>query len=543
MYCPARQRESDSCHVVAHRTILIGLTTTASRRLAVTSVLVIMLTIGGMAEAGSSVSGSTSNQQETENYAETTCPFAEEIISALGTSLSCAVLNVPLVHGVEDGAPIKLSIARIRSSSESPATVPLVMLLGGPGQEVESILPLFASDGEQSYRPLLERQDVILMDQRGVGYSEPSLACAFDAVGGIRVPAQLLNIDDPVPAFADCADTLRAASINLEAFDSVQSAADVNLLRRALGIEQVDLLGTSYGSRLALTVMRDFPGTIRSAILESPEPLQVNLVAGLIVGFDRALSRLFAQCEQDDPCRSRYPDLNQSFATAVDDLNVDPLTLAVTNLGSGAAESVDIDGTTFAAMVYFATFSGPLLPFVPALIDGIRTGDNVVLENIAPYTLGSSSGLSLGASYVINCNDELGFTSEEDVRTVVAEAGVRPQIADGRFAGALQIFDICAEIDVSPADPVENQPVASDVPVLFLTGAFDPITPPSYADLALASLPNGHAVTFSNGSHAPLSTSGTCGFGIVAAFLDNPATTPDVSCSPQSQVEFLVLPR
>ena len=330
--------------------------------------------------------------------------------------------------------------------------------------------------------------------------------------------------------------------VNLEAFDSIQSAADVDLLRRALGLDQIDLFGTSYGSRLAQTVMRDFPGAIRSAILESPEPLQVNLVAGQIIGFDQALSRVIAQCEQEEACRSRYPDLNETFAEAVDDLNAKPLALSVINPGTGAAELVEIDGTDFASMVYFATFSAPLLPFVPALIDGIRTDDNVVLENIAPYTLGNTRGISLGASYAINCNDEFGFTNAADVEALVAEAGVRPQIADGRFAGAHQVFDICAEFGVAPADPIENQPVVSDVPVLLLSGAFDPITPPSYADLALESLPNGFAVTFANGSHASLSTSGACGFEIMATFLDNPGTRPDGSCAVQTQIDFQILP-
>lgn len=503
--------------------------------------IVALLTVGGACVPVADAAGFTSAQREVGEFHESACPYADQIVTEFGASLSCGVLTAPLQHGVDDGLSVRLSVARIAGRSAASDAVPLVMLLGGPGQEVESVLPFFAALGDQTYRPLLDRQDVILVDQRGVGYSEPSLACPFDIVGGVLVPGQELDADNPVPGFGACADDLLKQGVSLEAFDSVQSAADVDLLRRALGYEQVDLLGTSYGSRLALTVLRDFPGAVRVAVLESPMPLQANLVAGQIIGFDRALNRIFAQCDNDDACRSRYPDLHGTFSAAVDALNAEPLTLQVTHPATGVADTVDIDGTSFTSIVYFATYTAPLLPFVPALIDGIRSGENVVLENIAPYTIGLSAGVSLGASYVINCNDEIGLTTAEEVRSLVDAASVRPQLANGRFAGAFRVFDICAEFGVEPADLTEEKPVQSDVPVLVLAGEFDPITPPSYADLALEGLPNGVGVTFANGSHAPLSTSGDCGFAIVDAFLGSPGSTVDATCASEATVDFLIL--
>ena len=190
--------------------MLVNSARTGIRHLRVARILVVVVLAGSILGASSRLASSTSWQSDFEPYVETTCPFPDQVISALGTTLTCAVLSAPMVHGIEDGATVDLSIARIQSVSESPAAAPLVMLLGGPGQEVESILSMFATDSVQSYRPLLERQDVILLDQRGVGYSEPSLACPFDAVGGVRVPVQSLDVDDPVPAFAECASTLRA---------------------------------------------------------------------------------------------------------------------------------------------------------------------------------------------------------------------------------------------------------------------------------------------------------------------------------------------
>src|SRR6185503_15624183 len=89
---------------------------------------------------------------------------------------------------------------------------------------------------------------------------------------------------------------------------SAENAADVNDLRLALGYDQWNLYGVSYGTRLALTVVRDYPQSVRSVILDSVYPLQVNLYTDLPENFDRALKVLFETCAADADCSSTYPD-------------------------------------------------------------------------------------------------------------------------------------------------------------------------------------------------------------------------------------------
>ena len=143
---------------------------------------------------------------------------------------------------------------------------------------------------------------------------------------------------------------------------------------------------------------------------------------------------------------------------------------------------------------------------------------------------------------VVTCNDEVGTAAGEEIATLVREANVRPEIADGRFANVFSALEFCEGIAVDPADEREQAAVMSDVPTLLLSGAYDPITPPTYAQVALQTLPHATAATFSTGSHAPLAESGVCGFGIVAAFLDDPAAPVDTACASERAVEFVIVP-
>ncbi|MEJ7839265.1 MAG: hypothetical protein WKF81_10630 [Thermomicrobiales bacterium] len=117
---------------------------------------------------------SASGSQST--FTETDCPtpLPESLVE--GDNASCGTVYVPAFHDDPDGAEFTLSVTVLESTSDTPAAEPLVILTGGPGQASAAVLPLF-SDDAPLYRPLLERQDVILFDQRGTGFSEPALTC------------------------------------------------------------------------------------------------------------------------------------------------------------------------------------------------------------------------------------------------------------------------------------------------------------------------------------------------------------------------------
>lgn len=170
---------------------------------------------------------------------------------------------------------------------------------GGPGGETLAILDVFFAD---AFLPFLRDRDLVIFDQRGVGLSEPSLVCPE-----IRQLSRELLDDDlsaatlglELEAWRRCRDRLLAEGVDLSAYNSAASAADVVALRTALGYESWNLLGVANGSRLELTVMRDDPDGVRAVVLDSAYPPHRSTVKELPANFDRALGVLFAGCAQD----------------------------------------------------------------------------------------------------------------------------------------------------------------------------------------------------------------------------------------------------
>ena len=160
----------------------------------------------------------------------------------------------------DDGAQVEIAFAILYSDTES-AVDPVIYLEGGPGG---SALTSVDDWSESSVR---ENNDLILLDQRGTGYSLPSLNC---------VEVEEDESDDPLVAEQACFDRFVDEGINLNAYNSVQSASDIAdlmaLLQDEFEYSAFNLLGISYGTRLALTLMRDHPGSIRSVILDSVYP-------------------------------------------------------------------------------------------------------------------------------------------------------------------------------------------------------------------------------------------------------------------------------
>ncbi len=210
-----------------------------------------------------------------------------------GTKVECGFLVVPENHSKPAGRTIRLHVAIFSTASDDPAPDPIVYLSGGPGQS-----PLkMAQFAFEAFAPFLANRDLILLDQRGVGYSEPALDCHELLELAYETAPEDLPVDElaklTTAAASECRDRLLRQAVSLSAYRSAQSAADLNDLRLALGYEEWNLYGISYGTKLALTTMRDFPTGIRSVVLDSTYPLQVNLYAEVPANATRAFNVFF----------------------------------------------------------------------------------------------------------------------------------------------------------------------------------------------------------------------------------------------------------
>jgi pimeloyl-ACP methyl ester carboxylesterase len=441
-----------------------------------------------------------------------------------GYSPQCGYLVVPEKRASPGGATIQLHVAIFRSIAEGPDPDPVVHLAGGPGSSSLDVAGYLFGQGLDA---ILNRRDFILFDQRGTLYSLPRLDCPERNALTPTLLAGTLSDDESfraiVDAFRRCRERLVSQGRDLSAYTSAASAADINDLRLALGYEQLNLYGDSYGTRLALTVMRDFPQAVRSVVLDSTYPLEVNLYTALAPNAERAFNVLFDGCAADPACNASYPDLRAVFYDLVNQLNASPVTVSVA--ANGTEYAVLLDGELLIDVLFGGLYNPAVTAGMPRMIYQVRQGEYSTLRNRLRLYFDTSGSAGMGTS--VQCAEEVLFNSGEDVYS--AAQGVQPEIAAFFPKSVQYLFSICRDWTGLSPDPRENQPVRSDIPSLILAGEFDPITPPAWGQMVTGYLSRAYLYEFRGHGHW-VTRSSRCALSLALAFWDDPAATPDSAC-------------
>ena len=448
-----------------------------------------------------------------------------------GQTCECGYLTVPEDRSQPDGPTIRLHVAIFRSYSDNPAPDPVVYLAGGPGENALEAAPLVFN---MRFAPFLANRDLIIFDQRGTGYSEPALDCpeftdlAYETLDQDLSPEESAALG--TEAICSCHDRLVSEGVNLAAYNSAESASDLNDLRLALGYEEWNLLGISYGTRLALTTMRDYPEGIRSVILDSTYPLQISLYAGAPANFDRALTVFFDGCAADPACSEAYPQLETVFYELVDQLNDSPVTFSVTQPLSGETYDVLLNGDGLIGFLFQSLYATEVIPLLPNIIFDTRDGNYDTLALVMGSFLMNIEFVTMGMQYSVQCGEEVYFSSPGEFAAAAEAYPETRDLFDSSPNLGESIFTICEIWGAKEADPIENEPVNSGIPTLVLAGEYDPITPPSWGELAAETLDNSFYCEFPGVGHGASISGEECPLSIALAFLDDPTTEPDGSC-------------
>lgn len=466
------------------------------------------------------------------------CRFAvpEDLVE--GDDVECGYLTVPERREGErtsESRLIQLAVAVFHPPGGATRSDPLVYLSGGPGA---SALEMIRYGFEDLSRAAFESgRDLVFFDQRGVGLSLPALDCpAYDRqvielLGG-QQEGQALS-KEQVAALAlenilACGNQLSQFA-DLSAYNSASSAADVADLWRALGYQEINLWGGSYGTRLALDVMRRYPEGLRSVVLEAVYPPDVDLYVEAPANFNRALERLFESCAANDVCQREYPDLRQVFFDTVARLNADPVTSEIYNPFSGEEVEAPLDGDTLLGLIFQILYDSRWRYLLPKYVYAASEGDFTIFNHMRSIILDQSSISSRGMMFSVQCNEELAFSSLENLD---AELARYPQLS-GMYTSSLILgrlsYRVCQEWGAGRADARGNQPVHSSLPVLILSGEFDPITPPAWGERVAATLENAFTYEYPGIGHGA-STVDPCPQSMLLEFLDEPASPPDDSC-------------
>jgi len=454
----------------------------------------------------------------------------------LEEEVECGYLVVPEDRRYQRGQgkleTIRLHVAIVKSRSSTPAPDPLLYLSGGPGGEtliyINSIAPRFAD--------ILETRDLILFDQRGIGFSEPSLDCPEVMEEKLETIAQNLSraekIKGDYTTTATCRDRLAGAGVNLAAYTSAENAADINDLRLALDYEQINLYGVSYGSRLALTAMRDFGSTqtIRSVILDSVFPPQVDFYADLAVNAERIFDLLFDSCTLDIVCNDTYPELETVYYELVKKLEIEPVKIEVIGLRRSETYTMTLDGDGLIRLLFNMLYDTETIPEIPKLIYQLQQEDysSRTLQIWLRWLIISNMFRSEGMWYSVMCAEEISFSTEDIVRE--AGTNVSPSI-QGYFINLATASDflVCETWGAREAVDVENEPVMSNIPTLILSGEFDPITPPAWNQMAAETLSQGYYFSFPGVGHGVFRAR-QCARDLAKTFLEKPAKEPNLIC-------------
>ena len=436
--------------------------------------------------------------------------------------ITCHRVTVPLRSDAPDGPTISLAVARLAAlESDGPAD-PLFMAQGGPGGGTIGTYASYLLANPDG-RPTRTRE-IVLWDQRGTGFSKPLLSCPeyqeaelASATGGSQ---------SPIDALTACGKRLAAEGIDLSAFNSVENGRDVETLRRAFGFEQINFYGVSYGSELAQFVIRDVPA-VRSAVLDAVVPISYDLFYEPAHAQQMIGERYLLGCRDDARCNAAFPDLADRYLAMIDRLNETPIPLTIYPLEGERREiPVQLTGDLLESTLFSALY-GDITPIVPLIIDRTDKGDYALVSSVLlPSQLGASD-IAEAMHLSVTCAERLKSMTPPDLK------GVLPRIAEATRQEATEEIAICDAWNVAPLPASDVAPVHSEKPVLMLSGAYDPITPPVYAETLLPQFPAAQHVVFPDGTHGQVVTN-RCANTIVSGFLDYPARPVDTTCVPTS---------
>lgn len=390
-----------------------------------------------------------------------------------GIKARCGTLQRPLDPTDPDSALIDLFVAVVPALSLEPAPDPLVPIAGGPGQASSEFYAGFAGAFEEIRRD----RDIVLLDQRGTGQSA-SMDCDVDDEELIGQ----FSAEETIAAARECLDAL---PYDPRFFTTSVAVEDLEALRTALGYQQFNLYGISYGSRVAQHFLRRFPDSTRSVILDGVVAPQIALGPAVAIEAQRAIENIFERCTASEACASKFPNIEQEFAGLRARLADGSVTLDIANPVTGEREEIEFGDAELAGALRLLSYSPTTVALMPLLIH--EAAQENYLPLAAQYMMiaeSLSDSMSIGMHNAVVCTEDAPFFDAENIDR---------DMLDATYMGPLQIDSLEAICSVWPKGLLDEEfktPVESDVPVLLLSGEADPITPPRYAELAAVDLGN-----------------------------------------------------
>jgi pimeloyl-ACP methyl ester carboxylesterase len=415
--------------------------------------------------------------------------------------------------GTSSGREIDIAIAWVPSGSKHPQPDPVLFIAGGPGQAALEAWPMIAA----AFADTLRQRDVLLVDQRGAGRSH-ALACPRTVGDSSTVDLEAADAETAKTLATACLREIHDA--DPRRYTTPDYVADLDAVRVSLGVKQWNLVGVSYGTRVALEYLRRHGDHVRSLVLDGVVPPSLLLGADHARNLERSVNAQFARCDQDATCRERFGSPRAKLDTLLAQLRAAPRMVAYKDPLTNEPREDELTAEAVSNVVRLHAYAPPLFAMLPMLLADAANGH---LEGL----MAQSRMIEQLIGEQISIALQLSVSCAEDAPGLVADPDDRGTLLGTDFVDFLRAQ--CAVWPRGPAPADFHAPITSSRPALLLSGEFDPVTPPGYGDAVARTLDHSRHLVLRGQGHGVLVAG--CVPQLVARFISTAnARTLDARC-------------
>jgi pimeloyl-ACP methyl ester carboxylesterase len=414
----------------------------------------------------------------------------------------CGTLKVYENRETRQGRQIDLNIVVLPALSSDPRPDPLFFLAGGPGQGAAQM----AKPLREMFRQIISDRDMVLVDQRGTGKSNP-LNCLDEQDDSLQMFAQ--TEEALVVKLKEC---MAKYDADLRLYTTSIAMDDLDDVRAHLGYDTINVYGGSYGTRAALVYLRQHGDHIRTVVLDGVAPTDMRLPLFTARDVQRAFDQLVADCEADPACNATYPNLGARARALLTRLENDPPLVSIVHPRTGERGEIRMTARIASNIIFMSLYQPLAASLVPALI--ARGEQNDFQGMLALATMndtGAPPNMSVGMQLSVLCAEDAPRITADEAR----------KAAEGTLFG-LHVMklqrDGCTFWPRGAVPASYYEPVQSNLPVLILSGEIDPVTPPAWGEQVAKTLPNSRHIVLRGTGHTAGGTA--CGRRLIRAFLD-----------------------
>jgi pimeloyl-ACP methyl ester carboxylesterase len=380
------------------------------------------------------------------------------------------------------GKKIPLYMEVLPAQVKTGSNVPLFIIVGGPGQACTDLVSFFS----EIFHEYNKTNDIVFIDQRGTGKSNPlKLQLDDNSLSRLLVDPFLSS-----QILQKNFDSL-SQKTDLAKYGTAEAVRDIEVVRKHLGYNKINLYGTSYGTRVALAYLNEYPKAVHSVILKGVMPADMVIPYTFARDAQSSLNLLIQDCRSDSLCSVSFPQLEQDIETLF--TKTLPINVDIYNEDLGVNETVTLDYKVVASLIRTMLMSPSSAAEIPLLITRLNKGISQPAVNwLLRLKKSQRKGMYDGMTLCVVCFEDYPFPIKPSTDKIYFLKDLWVE----RIRYACKYWN--PTLQKAPRKPLRK----SDTRILLVSGGRDPATPPMYAETLLRFFPNGQHLVIKNASHS-----------------------------------------